>query len=205
MMESAKNDVLEFYFDFSSPYGYFAAAKVDELAGDGGRRAVWKPILLGVLFKTTGARPLTESPLKADYVRHDWDRLGKQMNVPWRMPERFPIPTQAVARAFYWIDDRDPNLARAFAKESYRAYFSEGRDISSPEVVADIAAGLGVKRADLRTALDDPAIKDRLRKENEDALARGVFGSPYFIVDGEGFWGCDRMWMVKKWMKGIGW
>jgi 2-hydroxychromene-2-carboxylate isomerase len=200
-----KSDVLEFYFDFSSPYGYFAAAKVDDLAAEGGRRAIWKPVLLGVLFKETGARPLTESPIKGTYVRRDWERLSQQMGVPWKMPTRFPIPTQAAARAFYWLDDRDTDLARLFAKTAYHAYFAEGKDISSPDTVADIVAAFHVDRTEIRAALDDPAVKERLRRENEEALKRGVFGSPFFIVDGEGFWGSDRMWMVKKWMKGVGW
>lgn len=205
MADRTDDKVLEFYFDFSSPYGYFAATRVDDLAAGGGRRAVWKPVLLGVIFKETGMKPLAQVPIKGDYCRRDWERMGKQMRVPYRYPDRFPLPTQAAARAFYWLDDRDREQARLFAKSVYHAYFAENRDISEPATVLDIAAALHVKRPELEAALNDQAVKDRLRAENEKAMAKGVFGSPFFVVDGEGFWGSDRMWMVRKWMAGVQW
>lgn len=202
----AEKAPLEFYFDFSSPYGYFAAAKIDDLAAGGDRGVIWRPILLGVVFQTTGAVPLTHmAEPKASYFKHDWERLGRQMDVPFKLPSRFPIPTQAAARAFYWLDDKNPELARLFAKAAFHAFFAEDIDISNPETVADIAAGLHVKKEELLAAIADPKIKQRLKDENEAAIEKGVFGSPFIFVDGEGFWGCDRMWMVKKWMKGIGW
>ncbi len=205
MTTPALGKTLEFYFDFSSPYGYFAAMRVDELAEGGGRRAVWKPILLGVVFKETDMRPLADIPIKGDYCKRDWERMGRMMDIPYRLPSRFPIPTQVAARAFYWLDDRDPEQARLFAKAAYHAYFAENVDISAPEKVIEIAAALHVDRALLAKAIEDPAIKERLRRENTDAIARGVFGSPFFFVDGEPFWGSDRMWMVKRWMKGQTW
>ncbi len=197
--------IIEFFFDFSSPYGYFASFKVDELAEKFGRRAVWKPFMVGVAFKETGNKPLVEQPLKGDYCRHDWERLGRYMDVPWVMPDPFPIPTLSAARAFYWLDDQDPDLAKAFARAAYRAYFGHGRDIRPVEVVAEIAAAVGADAEAVSEAVALPAIKERLKKETSGAIGRGVIGSPYFIVDGEGFWGSDRMWMVKKWLKDGGW
>ncbi len=205
MQATAPGKTLEFYFDFSSPYGYFAAMRVDELAESAGRRAVWKPILLGVVFKETDMRPLADIPIKGDYSKHDWERMGRMMDIPYKLPTRFPIPTQAAARAFYWLDDRDPEQARLFAKAAYHAYFAEDVDISAPEKAIEIAAALHVDRAQLAKAIEDQAIKDRVRRETADAIAKGVFGSPFFFVDGEPFWGSDRMWMVKRWMKGQAW
>jgi 2-hydroxychromene-2-carboxylate isomerase len=200
-----RDQTIEFYFDFSSPYGYFASARVDDLAADFNRTAVWKPILLGVVFKETDMRPLADIPIKGDYSKHDWERMGRMMRVPYRLPSRFPIPTQAAARAFYWLGDRDPALARLFAKSAFHAYFAEDVDISNSEAVVEIAAALHVDRDELGRALRTPEIKERLKTETMNAIGKGVFGSPFFFVDGEPFWGSDRMWMLKKWMQGADW
>ena len=205
MGKGGQNTIIEFYFDFSSPYGYFASTRVDDLAADFGRTAVWKPILLGVVLKETDMRPLADIPIKGDYAKHDWERMGRMMDVPYRLPSKFPVATQAAARAFYWLDDRDSGLARLFAKSAFHAYFAENVDISLPAAVVDIAAALHVDRDELSQALQSPAIKERLRTETMNAIGKGVFGSPFFFVNGEPFWGSDRMWMVKKWMQGENW
>ncbi len=202
MNANTQDSAIEFYFDFSSPYGYFASTRIDDLAADFGRAAIWKPILLGVVFKETDMRPLADVPIKGEYSKHDWERLGRMMGVPYRLPSKFPIPTQAAARAYYWLVDRDPGLARLFAKAAYHAYFAEDVDISNPEAVVGIAAALHVEREELQSALHAPAVKERLKTETMNAIGRGVFGSPFFFVDGEPFWGSDRMWMLKKWMQG---
>jgi 2-hydroxychromene-2-carboxylate isomerase len=199
------SDIIEFFFDFSSPYGYFATAKIEGLANKQGREAVWKPIMLGAAFKKTGNIPLAQQPIKGDYCIHDWERMGEFMEMPWVLPEAFPIPTLAAARAFYWLDDQDRPLAKRFAQAAYHRYFGEGVDITPVEAVAEIAAGLGVSRDELTSAVADPAIKDRLKRETAEAVERGVFGSPFFIVDGEGFWGSDRMWMIKKHLQRDSW
>jgi len=196
---------IDFYFDFSSPYGYFASLKIDKLAEAHGRAVRWRPILLGAVFKITGAKPLADQPLRGDYAKHDWQRMARYMDVPWVLPERFPIPTAAAARAFYWSDDRDPVQARLLAKSLFHAYFGEGRDIGAGEAVADIARALHMDRDEVLVALQDDAAKQRLRDETDAAIERGVFGSPFIIVDGEGFWGSDRLWMVKKWLQSGGW
>jgi len=193
---------VHFYFDFSSPYSYFAAQKIDATLNACGRDCVWKPFLLGALFKITGSQPLTTIPMKGEYCHHDWQRMGKMMDVPWTMPEPFPIPTQAAARAFYWLHDDDPALAKSFALAAFGTYFGKGQDITSPEAVAEIGASLGVDKNALLAAISNDAIKQRLKDETTAAIDAGVFGAPFFIVDGEGFWGNDRLWMLKRWIKG---
>ncbi len=199
------SDAIDFYFDFSSPYGYLASVKIDELVEPFGRTVAWKPILLGAIMKTAGAKPLREYPLKGDYAEHDCARLARFMEVPWTMPDRFPIATMAAARAFYWIEDGDPARAKAFAHAAYRTYFGEGRDITTKEAVADIAEPLGVDRDRLMAALGDETVKQRLKDETAAAQDKGVFGSPYVIIDGEPFWGADRFWMIRRWLKSGGW
>ena len=196
---------IDFYFDFSSPYGYLAATKIETLAAAYGREVTWRPILLGPAFKVSGNTPLIGQPLKGEYSRRDFQRTAKFMNVPFNMPSVFPIGTQNAARAFYWLHDRDPQQAKALALALFNTYFVDGCDITSVEVVADVAAILGIDRAALVAALADPDVKDRLKNEVASSLTRGVFGSPYIVVDGEHFWGSDRLPQIEAWLESGGW
>ena len=191
---------LEFYFDYSSPYGYFAAMKIDDLAAKYGREVNWKPILLGAVFKISGGAPLPTLPLKGPYALRDILRSARFYGVEYQQPSKFPVATQAPGRAFYWVNPRGPALAKRLAQALYRAYFVADRDISSPEITADVAATLGLKRDDVLAALNDPAVKDLLKNEVDAAIKLGVFGSPYIVVDGEPFWGIDRFDQLERWL-----
>lgn len=196
---------IDFYFDFSSPYGYLASTKIEDLAAKYGRAVTWRPVLLGAVFKITGGQPLATIPLKGSYTAHDLARTARLLGVPFKLPTKFPMAAAAPSRAFYWVGDRDPALAKRLAQALYRAYFAEDRDISNPEVTGNVAAKLGVNKAELTQALNDPAVKERLRIEVDSAIERGVFGSPYIVVDGEPFWGSDRLGQVDKWLQTGGW
>jgi 2-hydroxychromene-2-carboxylate isomerase len=192
---------IDFYFDFSSPYGYLAALRIEALAAKHGRAVDWHPVLLGVIFKATGGAPLTELPIKGDYSRRDFERSARFHGVEdFRMPAKFPIASQAPARIVLWAKASDPARAARVAKALYRAYFFDGIDISAPEHAAAAAAKEGVDPVAARAAVDDPAIKQALKDEVERALARGVFGSPFVIVDGEPFWGLDRFDQIDRWL-----
>lgn len=191
---------VDFYFDFSSPYGYFAACRIDALAARHGRSTVWRPILLGAIFKVSGQQPLTTIPMKGSYALHDLVRSARWFGLPFRMPGKFPVSSIAPCRAYYWLQDRDPAAAKALAQALYRAYFVEDRDISSPEITANVAAKLGHDKSAVLQAVNDAAVKERLRSEVDAAIERGVFGSPYIIVDGEPFWGSDRLDQIEQWL-----
>ena len=196
---------IDFYFDFSSPYGYLASTRIEAIAAKHGRGVTWRPHLLGAVFKVTGQQPLAAIPIKGGYAAHDLARSARLLKVPFKLPTKFPVGATAPSRAFYWVNDKDPALAKRLAQALYHAYFAEDRDISSPEVTVDVATQTGVERAALDRALNDPAVKERLRTEVEAAIARGVFGSPYIIVDGEPFWGSDRLDQVEQWLETGGW
>ncbi len=196
---------IDFYFEFSSPYGYIASQLADGLGQRTGRKLRWRPFLLGPVFKATGQAPLVDIPLKGEYSKRDFVRSAGFHGVPYKPPSKFPIGTVAALRAFYWVDDRDHERARALAKALYAAFYVEDRDISSPEVVAQVARSVGIDATALGAALGDPAVKERARQEVDGALARGVFGSPFFIVDGESFWGNDRIPMLEEWLRRGGW
>lgn len=196
---------LEFYFDFSSPYGYFASTRIDDIGARHGREVAWRPFLLGIAFKTTGQVPLVQQPIRGDYHRHDFARSARRLGLPFRMPEAFPFLSLAAARAYYWLLDTDPGKAKALARTVYHAAFGEGRSVTPAETVADLVEPLGIDRAALLAAVDDPVIKKRLKSETEAAIARGVFGSPFVFVDGEPFWGSDRLEQVDAWLAAGGW
>jgi len=199
------SDPIDFFFDFSSPYGYFAAARIDHVVAPFDREVQWHPILLGPLMERTGNRPLSDQGTKSDYSIHDWDRLARFMDLPWKFPERFPIATYRTARGFYWILENKPDCAKPFAMAAFKAYFGDGLMINDAEVVGDIAASVGVDKAKVLAGIETPTIKEKLRDEVEASIERGVFGSPFAIVDGEPFWGADRFWMIKRWLKSGGW
>ena len=192
---------LDFYFDFSSPYGYLASEKIDAVAARHGHTAVWHPILLGAIFKVTGAVPLIEPPLKGDYYQRDFARSARFHEVPFRLPQAFPVATVNAARAFLWLREHDVRQAHAFAHLCFRAYFVDGLNISETETVLALAPRLGVDRDALAAAVASPEIKERLRAEVDAAIARGVCGSPFFIVGDEPFWGMDRLPQVEKWLQ----
>ena len=197
---SNNNRVIDFYFDFSSPYGYLASTRINALAARHQCQVTWRPILLGPMFKAAGTAPLIGVPLKGPYSARDFLRTARFLNIPYTQPTAFPIGTQNAARVFYWLADRDAVKAQQFAQACYATYFGEGIDISSADKIADIATGLGEDRATVLMAMADPVIKERLKNEIDAALAKGVFGSPFIIIDGEPFWGNDRLDQVDAWL-----
>ena len=196
---------IDFYFDFSSPYGYLAAHRIDRIAESHGREARWRPFLLGVVFAITGQSPLINQPMRGVYALHDFQRGARALGIPFAMPEQFPVLSLAASRAYYWLHDRDPVLAKRFAKSVYHRIFGEGGDISKPKPIIAIAETFGVDGQELGAALIDREVKDRLRCETQAAIDRGVFGSPFVIIDGEPFWGADRLDQVDTWLETGGW
>jgi 2-hydroxychromene-2-carboxylate isomerase len=196
---------IDFYFEFASPYGYLASTQIDALAARYGRTVAWHPIMLGAAFKETGARPLMQTPLKGPYLLHDVPRFARLLGVPLTLPPVMPMNSLAASRACVWVGEDSPDRAISLAKALLYAHWGEGRDLSAPEAVAEVAAGLGIARDDLLVALADLRIKDRLKEQTQAAIERGVFGSPFMFVDGEPFWGADRLPQIETWLRQGGW
>jgi 2-hydroxychromene-2-carboxylate isomerase len=184
---------VDFYFDFSSPYGYLASHKIEALAAKHGRAVAWRPMLLGAAFKATGSGPLPSIPLKGDYAKRDFLRSARFHGIAFRIPDPFPVSTVAACRAFYGSPE-DKRVA--LAKALFRAYFVDNVNIGEASEVLKVCSPLG-----LRPEIDSQTVKDKTRAEVEAALARGVFGSPYIVVDGEPFWGVDRFDQIERWLR----
>ena len=99
---------IEFWFDFSSGYAYFAAHVIDEVAERHDRSVLWRPYMLGVAFKHTGARGLSSTPMKGDYARRDWARLARMAGLEFQLPPNHPITALPASRAYYWVSTKAP-------------------------------------------------------------------------------------------------
>jgi len=191
---------IEFYFDFSSPYAYLASERIEALAAKYGRGVDFRPILLGAAFKACGTPLLIEVPLKGDYSRHDFARSARFAGVPFVLPDPFPISTVGAARTLLWLKEAFPERANDFLHAAFRAYFAQGRNLSEGPVLLDVVRQCGLDPEQAAAAIAEAPIKARLKAQVDEALARGVFGAPFIFVDGEGFWGNDRLPQVERWL-----
>ncbi|MBT5670340.1 MAG: 2-hydroxychromene-2-carboxylate isomerase [Betaproteobacteria bacterium] len=194
-------NAIEFYFDFSSPFGYFAATKIKDIGDEFGREILWKPFMIGAALKVTGGMPLPMIPLKGDYSSKDMERTSRQFKIPYKVPSKFPISSQAPCRLIYWMQTVAPEKQEEAILKLYQAYFLEDLDISTPEVAAKVLSTVNGSEEELIALTQDPAMKQRLKDECNLAIEKGVFGSPFIIVDGEPFWGFDRLEQVREWLR----
>lgn len=192
---------IEFHFDFSSPYSYIASEQIEPLATRYGRTVDYKPVLLGAVFKAAGSAPLTDlyEP-KARYAVRDFARSASHAGVPYRHPSRFPIASIAAKRAVLWLQQHRPEQVAPFIHAVYRAFFVDDRDISDAAVVGEIARAVGIDPAELAAGVQQPEIKERLKTQVDQAIGAGIFGAPTIIVDGEVFWGNDRLPQIERWL-----
>ena len=197
---------IDFYFELSSPYSYLAARKIGDVAKLYDRAVHWWPIMLGVIFQTTQNRPLMEQPLKADYTDRDVRRVAHDMGLPFAPPVAgFPFASHVGLRVIYWAVDQEEWADAHLAVALFQGVFERGQSITDAAAVGRVADAVGLDGAALIDAVGMPAVKDRLRAANDRALAAGVCGAPFFIVDEEPFWGCDRLDHVERWLATGGW
>ncbi len=192
---------IEFYFDFSSPYSYIASEQIEALAARTARPLQWRPILLGAVFKKSGGAPLTEvyGP-KAQYSIRDFARAAAFVDVPYRHPTTFPIGAVAASRAVLWLQRAQSPRVAPYIHAVFRAFFVDDRNVGEATVALDIAQSLGIDKAQLAAGVQEDSIKNALRTQVEEAISRGVFGAPTIFVDGEMFWGHDRLGQVERWI-----
>jgi 2-hydroxychromene-2-carboxylate isomerase len=189
-----------FYFDFSSPYSYLASEQIGDLAARHGRAVDYRPTLLGAAFRASGQRPLVDIPMKGEYSRRDMARSARFAGIDFRIPEKFPISTVLAARVLMALQAEPSDRAQPFLHSAFRAYFAQGRDISETAVIRELLLGLGADADAVLAAAAQPGLKDQLKQAVDASIAGGVFGAPYFVVDGEPFWGFDRLPQVERWL-----
>jgi len=194
--EPSMAHTLEIYWDFSSPFAYLGATQAKALADRTGATLVWRPMLLGGLFKSIGQElvPLnTWSDAKRRYYFEDMNRWAEFWGVPLNFPSVFPVNSIKALRAYIAL----PEARRdAFRDAVFRAYWAEGRDIGDEAVLSEY---LGDDAAEVLARTNDPEVKKALVDATKHAESVGVFGAPTWVVDGtELYWGQDRIPLVER-------
>lgn len=193
---------LDFWYEFASTYSYPAAMRIARVAEEAGVSVRWRPFLLGPIFGAQGWNdsPFNIYPAKGRYMWRDLERICETENLTLRLPPaRFPQNGLKAARIALvgesqgWIAD--------FTRAVYTANFAERRDISDDATLGDIMRRLDIDTESVIAAANTPENKDRLKKQTDEAIARGIFGAPSFIVGDELFWGNDRLEEAVAWTK----
>lgn len=186
---------LEFWFDFSSPFAYLGAMQVEALAQRTGTTLIWRPLLLGGLFRDIGQ---VDVPLNAmgaarqAYTLQELERWAWWWGVPFRFTPHFPLRTVLALRCALALPEPGPFIRRTFL-----AAWAEGEDISKPEVLLQCGASE-------QLIADAAHQRDALRAATTEAIERGVFGVPTFDVDRRWrFWGQDRISLLEKCLEGL--
>ena len=193
--------MVEFWFEFASTYTYPAAMRIEALARARGIDVSWQPFLLGPIFREQGwdDSPFNIYPAKGRYMWRDLARLCDEIGLEFRKPSQFPrngLLAARVACAFTraaWVP--------SFVRNVYTANFAHDRDIADPEVLSDCLGSLVEDPAATLGVAGSDESKARLRQNSERAKALGIFGSPSFVVEGELFWGNDRLEAAFDWSR----
>ena len=184
---------LQFWFEFASTYSYPAAMRVAARAAAAGMAVEWRPFLLGPIFQAQGWNdsPFNVYPVKGRYMWRDLERICRKEGLALRRPSHFPRPSLIAARVacIGAREDWGPDFVRAV----YHANFVEDREIGKLDVIGAILMALGIDAEAVLTQAQSPNVKARLRANTDEAVAAGIFGAPTFVIDGELFWGNDRL------------
>ncbi len=184
---------MEFFYDFVSPYSYLASTRVEVEARRAGGEVRFRPFLLGGVFKATGNRAPLETPAKLEHMWVDLRRWARRLSVPLALPAGFPVASILALRAA--LEAERLGKLVPYTHVVFRAYWAEGKDIASPEVLAAVASTAGVDGAAVVAAA--PGYKEALTRQTQEAVDRGAYGAPTFFVpapDGEEmFVGNDRL------------
>ncbi len=192
---------VEVFWDVASPYSYLALTQLPAVAERTGAEVVYRPFLLGGVFKATGNSMPGVVPQKAAFMNADLRRWATQYGVSMKMPGEVPFPINTVAAMRMAVAVGRKGRSAQIASELTRAYWAQGHDVSQPEALAAVASSLGFDPAEIATEIQDPSVKDELRSTTEEAVNRGAFGAPSMFVDGQLYWGNDRLAHVEQALK----
>jgi len=184
---------MELWFDLASNYSYLTLMRIDALAERAGVTVRWEPFLLGPVFEAFGwkSSPFVLQKEKGAYVWKDMERQAAKYGLAWKKPAVFPQNTVLPVRVALF--GRGEPWMHAFCRAMARANFAEDRDISGVEAVSEVLESLGLSAPEVLARAQSPEEKPKLRAQVQRAQALGIFGAPTFFVDGEMYWGNDRL------------
>jgi len=188
---------LEFFFDFGSPYSYLAYKALPGIAAAHGAGIVWRPMLLGGVFKATGNHSPAETPAKGKWLQQDLQRWARRYGVAFNHNPYFPVNTLTLMRGAAGMQMRGPDFHK-YLDAVFHAMWGEPRNLGDPHVLAEVLRQAGFDADAFQSLVNDPEVKEQLKSNTEEAVARGVFGAPTFFVGEEMYWGQDRLEFVAE-------
>lgn len=189
---------VEFLFDVGSPYSYLAYHQLKKIAQQQGAEIVWTPVLLGGIFHATGNRSPAEVAAKGRYLNLDLQRWADAYGASFQMNPDFPINTLPLMRGAVAMQMRSDEDFHRYLRAVFSAMFEKPRNLNLPAEIGAVLAEAGFDPVEFMALIGDPSVKDRLKENTSNAVARGVFGAPTFFVGDDMFWGQDRLDFVAE-------
>ena len=189
---------VEFYFDLGSPYSYLAYYRLLQMAEQQEIQIVYKPILLGGVFKATGNRSPIEIPVKGVYSILDMQRWAEYYQIPMQMNPHFPMNTLTLMRILTGVQLLSLEKFEQVLKLLFDAMFGTPQNLNEPTVLAEVLKPSGFSVEDIMSMVQSDVVKQKLITETEQAIQRGIFGAPTFFVGDEMYWGQDRLHFVEQ-------
>ncbi|QQT93972.1 2-hydroxychromene-2-carboxylate isomerase [Acinetobacter johnsonii] len=189
---------VEFYFDLGSPYSYLAYYRLLQIAEQQEIQIVYKPILLGGVFKATGNRSPIEIPVKGVYSILDMQRWAEYYQIPMQMNPHFPMNTLTLMRILTGVQLLHLEKFEQVLKLLFDAMFGTPQNLNEPTVLAEVLKPSGFSVEDIMSMVQSDVVKQKLITETEQAIQRGIFGAPTFFVGDEMYWGQDRLHFVEQ-------
>ncbi|PYF05324.1 2-hydroxychromene-2-carboxylate isomerase [Rhodopseudomonas faecalis] len=196
--------MIEFFFDISSPWTYLAFHNIQPLAKEFDEEIEWRPILVGGIFNTINPSVYemrkTPVPAKAIYMLKDLGDWARSAGLAIKMPPSvFPVNSVKAMRGCLWLLREQRAVMVPFATAAFASYWGDDRDISQDAVLAEICARVGVDPQALLAGIAEQSIKDQLKANTDDVIARGGFGSPTIFVDKtDMYFGNDRLPLIRE-------
>ncbi len=193
------HDGIEFWFEFASTYSYLSAMRIETVAKDAGIQVLWRPFLLGPIFKGQGwdTSPFNLYPLKGEYMWRDVERHCQSYGIPFKKPSVFPRNSVLAARVACIA--MSEGWCAEFSRAVFVANFAEDRDIASPGILTEILKSIEKDGDGYLSRIYLPEFKALLREQTAKAMSLGIFGAPSFISRNELFWGNDRLEAAIEW------
>jgi len=189
---------VEFFFDFGSPAAYLAWTQLPNIAASAGATIVWRPMLLGGVFKAAGNASPISVAAKGKWMMADLARFAARYGVPLNFPASFPVNTLALMRGAVGMQMCQPADFDRYVTAVFQAIFARGLAMGDPAVVAGVLSAAGLDAGGFEALIGDPAVKQGLIANTEEAVARGAFGAPTMFVGNAMHFGQDRLDFVAQ-------
>ena len=189
---------VEFFFDFGSPTAFLAWTQLPRLAAECGATLVYRPMLLGGVFKATGNTSPVSVPAKGRWMQGDISRWARQHGVGFAFNPHFPINTLTLMRGAVGMQLRQPESFERYCAAVFPALWQQSRNLGDPAEVAAVLGAAGFAAEAFMALVAEPEVKAALITYTDEAVARGVFGAPTCFVGDAMFFGQDRLQFIRQ-------